>query len=713
MLNTCSYLELGVEVTPVLEKLKFPADYEIPDLETRHMDLICPLRLHEWQTASLKGESFFHCSLPQPLQGELVPEAPARVKAVVAGSKAAVVSWAPPKQPHGQITRYTIHWSAAGSHGPPHARHVGAHFTHLMLHDLSHATYQVWAKASTRVGEGPSSVVAVVKPSHTVGAGVWSVGGNFTAAWKEDVSLPCGAVGIPEPALTWTHEDKHIPQSHTRFTVQPDGTLTLADIQRRDSGTYTCTARNLHGSDSVTYDLIVLVPPSTPSLHVTETTASSIRVQWNVEDTGGAPLKGATLHYRSVGGEWVTAQVDGLHRAYTATGLRCGTLHHFYLTASNYIGTSIASTTVGARTKGRIPEPPPQFQFVTTNSSQATLYLAQWGDGGCPITYFAVQYRRANTQQWTTVGSEIPPSRTFAVTSLEAGARYQLRVTAHNSAGATPSEYTITTPGKNGAGKTMNVKDSVWGSVTSASPVWYDPRVLIPATVSALALLMTITTVVICLRRRPVRNSAQKEVPYSVSTKECDEKTAMQTRDESMYTTVRRPPPASPQLTPEIHNNQDYSEEELYPYATATFQLGRNSPPPPAPPSPPNQDRGQKAFTSIVYQAPSLHDVDSPNLSGRESRGPRGFPHEISETEHYGTSLDDAMQPPQYHRRLRHVRTRSPGMSGSPKALQQFHHHQQMLNHPKHRRYLAVALRCSDRSISLREHPSDAECDLR
>ncbi|XP_063589130.1 cell adhesion molecule Dscam2-like [Penaeus indicus] len=227
-----------------------------------------------------------------------VPEAPARVKAVVSGPRAAVVSWAPPASPRGRITRYTVHWASAGSRSAPHTRRVSPHFTHLPLHDLSHTAHEVWVTASTRIGEGPRSSVAMVTPSHTVGAGIWAVGGNLTAAWKEDVSLPCGAVGVPEPVLTWSHERLEIPDTHPRFTVQPDGTLTLTDIQRSDSGRYTCTASNHHGEDSVTYNLTVLVPPSAPSLHVTETTASSIRVQWSVEDTGGAPLQGATLHYR-------------------------------------------------------------------------------------------------------------------------------------------------------------------------------------------------------------------------------------------------------------------------------------------------------------------------------------------------------------------------------------------------------------------------------
>ncbi|XP_069947115.1 cell adhesion molecule Dscam2 isoform X1 [Cherax quadricarinatus] len=600
-----------------------------------------------------------------------VPEAPARVKAVVSGPRAVVVSWAPPARPHGRISRYTVHWEPAGGRGGPHSRRVEPHLTHLTLHDLPHTTHQVWVTASTRMGEGPTSSVAVVKPSHTVPAGVWAVGGNVTAAWKEDVSLACGAVGVPEPTLTWTHQRTPIPDPHDRFRVQPDGTLTLADVQRSDSGRYTCTAVNHHGSDTVTYNLTVLVPPSAPLLHVTETTSSSIRVQWSVEDNGGAALQGATLHYRSAGGEWLRAAVDGDQRSFTARDLRCGTLHHFYLTAHNHIGTSSVSSTEAARTKGRPPEAPPQFQFVTTNSSQATLYLAQWGDGGCPITHFSVQYRRDSTTHWTTVGSEVPPSRTFAVGGLEAGGRYLLRVTAHNSAGATPAQYTVTTPAyANAGGAGAGVGGGVWGSQASSSPVWRDPRVLVPGAVSGLALILTLTTVCVCLRKRPSSTPSQKELPDAVMDAAEEKTSAMQAR-EDVYTTVRRPAPTPPQQQQQQQdlrdNNGDYSEEDLYPYATATFQMGGGSPPPPAPPSPPThahhpQPRGQKAFTALVYQAPSIHDVDSPNLSEGDSRGSEvGVAFGTCRDEHYPGVMappDAHPHPPPHHRRPpRHLRT--------------------------------------------------------
>ena len=57
---------------------------------------------------------------------------------------------------------------------------------------------------------------------------------------------------------------------------------------------------------------------------------------------------------------------------------------------------------VEAKTKGRTPEAPPLFQFVTSNSSQATLYLTQWESGGCEISHFTVQYKRSEDKVYAT-----------------------------------------------------------------------------------------------------------------------------------------------------------------------------------------------------------------------------------------------------------------------------------------------------------------------
>ncbi|XP_063888647.1 cell adhesion molecule Dscam2-like [Scylla paramamosain] len=499
-----------------------------------------------------------------------VPEAPARVKAVVSGSRAAIVSWAPPARPHGRLTRYTVHW-AAGSGGAALSRRVDPQLTHLALRDLPHAAHQVWVTAATQKGEGPPSPVVIVKPSHTVPAGVWAVGGNVTAAWREDISLACGAVGVPEPILSWTHQGKPIPSTNAHTNggpvVQRDGTLTLGDLERKDGGRYTCTATNTHGSDTVIYHLTVL--------------ASSIKVQWTVEDEGGAAVLGATIHFRAAGETWKQASVGGETTAFTARDLRCGTLYHLYLTVHN-------------RVEGQQQRRYYHLRLASVYSTQATLYLGQWGDGGCPITHFSQHYRPKPAGPWTT--GKLREKRGFESRAQES-----------------------------------EVGTGVWEGVPPAPPpAWEDPRVLVPALVSVGALLLTLATVCVCLRRRPTNRPPQKGDGAVAAGGAGEEKAAAAGRGEQLYTALRRPAP-----TPPMHDHRrpsgEYPGEELYHYAAATYQMdGSSPPPPPAPPSPPihahhrppaQQTRPHKAFTALVYQPPSLHDVDSPNLNQLSATG--------------------------------------------------------------------------------------------
>ena len=56
-----------------------------------------------------------------------------------------------------------------------------------------------------------------------------------------------------------------------------------------------------------------------------------------------------------------------------------------------------------------------------------------------------------------TVGSEVPPSRTYAVSGLEPGQQYDIRVTAFNAAGSTHALYKITTPSRGNTGKPISI----------------------------------------------------------------------------------------------------------------------------------------------------------------------------------------------------------------------------------------------------------------
>lgn len=42
-----------------------------------------------------------------------VPSSPANIKLIAAGASSAIISWIPPKQPCGQITRFTVYWNTS------------------------------------------------------------------------------------------------------------------------------------------------------------------------------------------------------------------------------------------------------------------------------------------------------------------------------------------------------------------------------------------------------------------------------------------------------------------------------------------------------------------------------------------------------------------------------------------------------------------------
>jgi len=136
------------------------------------------------------------------------------------------------------------------------------------------------------------------------------------------------------------------------------------------------------------------VPPTSPTLLATGTTTDAIQLQWKQGDNGGAPIKGFLLAYRREFAEWEEVMLDRRESTHLLEGLQCGTRYQFTLAAFNRIGSGSASDIQTAKTNGSKPIPPPKHHFVRPNQTFVILELAAWQDGGCPLTYFVVEYRR-------------------------------------------------------------------------------------------------------------------------------------------------------------------------------------------------------------------------------------------------------------------------------------------------------------------------------
>lgn len=89
-----------------------------------------------------------------------------------------------------------------------------------------------------------------------VPAKIASFDDTFIATYKEDVKLPCVAVGVPQPDITWKVKGNAFTQND-RMRLLPEGSLFIKEVTRVDAGDYTCNVENSFGHDTVTHKLVV------------------------------------------------------------------------------------------------------------------------------------------------------------------------------------------------------------------------------------------------------------------------------------------------------------------------------------------------------------------------------------------------------------------------------------------------------------------------
>ncbi|XP_028042148.1 Down syndrome cell adhesion molecule-like protein Dscam2 isoform X3 [Bombyx mandarina] len=328
-----------------------------------------------------------HCQTEQD-----VPEAPRAVKALVMGQDSILVSWRAPAQPNGVVTHYNVYTQAQNAE--PHPNKVPASQTSYSATELKPGRYDFWVTASTIIGEGQPSATASCSPSDKVPAKIASFDESFTATYKEDVKLPCLAVGVPSPNIIWKVKGQLLDASE-RVRQLPEGSLQIAGVAREDAGEYSCHVDNQFGTDTVTHTLSVLAPPFPPQLSIASSSVSSLTLRLKPSaDVDQSPAAGYTIHYKQEFGDWETVQIPSSTDTYTLENLFCGSRYQLYVTAYNGIGTGEASDVVIARTRGSKPPVPRAADFIEVASSSVTLHLKQWLDGGCPMSHFVVENKK-------------------------------------------------------------------------------------------------------------------------------------------------------------------------------------------------------------------------------------------------------------------------------------------------------------------------------
>ncbi|XP_076663874.1 Down syndrome cell adhesion molecule 2 isoform X1 [Andrena cerasifolii] len=508
---------------------------------------------------------------------EDVPGSPADIKVVVSSPQALFISWLPPLEPNGVITKYNLYTRVVDgreelNHGK---RTLPATSTYFEATDLQqHVEYQFWVTGSTRVGEGQSSRVAAQVPTNRVPARITSFGGHVVRPWRGSATLSCNAVGDPTREWYKGSTEQIRPDSTRNVQILPSGELVLSNLQSQDGGNYTCQVENSQGSDKLHYTLTVQVPPSAPVLYVTSSTSSSILLHWKPGHSGGAPLTGYTLHYRTTHGNLDELQLSRHATSHELKGLLCGNTYQLYLTSHNKIGSSPSSPVLSVRTQGQAPGIPAAAAFLSPNSTTLVLRLHVWPDNGCPILYFVIQYRPINEFHWTLVSNSVKMQRRFVVTNLQPSSVYQLKVEAHNVAGSNQAEFTFVTLTKEGEPPPPELSKR---GISSAVPFYADVKVMLPLIVATVALVVAVVIVAFRWRNRYLGDRVQRPMKESQENQQNAE-----TQRERYYATIHKVAlqqaantgggpekiPGDPLLR---YGRQPETAEDISPYAT--FQL--------------------------------------------------------------------------------------------------------------------------------------------
>ncbi|KAH9372890.1 hypothetical protein HPB48_023080 [Haemaphysalis longicornis] len=252
-------------------------------------------------------------------------------------------------------------------------------------------------------------------------------------------------------------------------------------------------------------------PPNAPLLRVGGTTFRSISVNWENENLQEAPITGYSLYYKVegvAGNEWHEVSVPHDRRAFTLSDLRCGTEYLVYIRATNRAGKGPQGETLSVRTNGGRPVEPDPRRLFETNTTFVVLHLEAWDSGGCPVSYFVVQYRpeargstpysSSTSSEWTLHSNNVVPQQQLVqLADLVPGSWYTLLMSAHNDAGSTEVELSFATL-------------TLAGDLPSRHYELLDPQVAfyrhltvtVPIVSAILVLIIVVGVVCVILRKR-------------------------------------------------------------------------------------------------------------------------------------------------------------------------------------------------------------------
>ncbi|XP_036769471.2 hemicentin-2 isoform X1 [Manis pentadactyla] len=158
------------------------------------------------------------------------------------------------------LPRPSVTWQKEGLSvpaGPGVSTQVLASGQLRIIHASPEDAGNYFCIAQNSVGSavGKTRLVVQVPPSIETGLP------DLSATEGTHALLPCTARGSPEPHITWEKDGQPVSGAEGKFTVLPSGELLVKNSERRDAGTYICTAENPVGRTRRRTHLTILALP--------------------------------------------------------------------------------------------------------------------------------------------------------------------------------------------------------------------------------------------------------------------------------------------------------------------------------------------------------------------------------------------------------------------------------------------------------------------
>uniref|UniRef100_A0A8C6UJ37 Roundabout guidance receptor 1 n=1 Tax=Neogobius melanostomus TaxID=47308 RepID=A0A8C6UJ37_9GOBI len=280
---------------------------------------------------------------------------------------------------------------------------------------------------------------------------------NQVVAVGRTVTFQCEATGNPQPAIFWQREGSESllfsyqpPQPFSRLSVSQMGSLTITDVQRSDSGYYSCQALNIAGS-VITKALLEVTdsgsdhpPPVIKQGPINQTVAVDSTVVLRCQTSGTPPpsvqwKKDGTL-VSPVDSRLSLTETGSLEIRYAKlgdTGLYTCAVTSLSGEASWTAHLQVEEFGIPVHTSppfdpNLLPSAPskPEVTDITRNSVSLT-----WKSAGSPPTSYIIEaFSNTLGNRWVTVAEHVK-SQSYVLKNLKPGAIYLFMVRALNAFG--------------------------------------------------------------------------------------------------------------------------------------------------------------------------------------------------------------------------------------------------------------------------------------